>query len=110
MFRDRLLCVWMHRKILVRSRRLELPRVAPLAPQASASTVPPRPRPDAPDVTKAARDGKQTISLGQPLRGCVVQLHQAAIRPLAIAGARWQDFRACFAIRGRKSPQVFRAK
>jgi hypothetical protein len=28
---------------MVRSRRLELPRVAPLAPQASASTVPPRP-------------------------------------------------------------------
>jgi len=26
---------------MVRSRRLELPRVAPLAPQASASTVPP---------------------------------------------------------------------
>src|SRR3954464_13016693 len=31
------------RRRLVRSRRLELPRVAPLAPQASASTVPPRP-------------------------------------------------------------------
>ncbi len=29
---------------LVRSRRVELPRVAPLAPQASASTIPPRPR------------------------------------------------------------------
>src|ERR1051325_9744956 len=29
--------------LVVRSRRLDLPRVAPLAPQASASTVPPRP-------------------------------------------------------------------
>src|ERR1700748_3032130 len=28
---------------MVRSRRLELPRVAPLPPQGSASTVPPRP-------------------------------------------------------------------
>src|SRR5690242_19500054 len=51
------------RNRVVRSRRLELPQVALLAPQASASTVPPRPHSRRAGCNKQRKLWKASISL-----------------------------------------------